>query len=222
MPVWKLDLNGAILGQDWSNVFFYILRDGSAQTFEPARAVTIEDAQDLATKFNTQVIPAYRALCTPDTIFETIVVENLYDGNDAYIFDLGAVPGQNSNPTTFSAGTALAFKMERMSQAGKPGQKRITGLHSSFFADGILAAGAPTTFAADMALALALQILGPADDIYAPCIIERIFVEVVDKPSSRYRKYRLPNTAAETTGDLVQAAIVSVYASTQKSRQQGV
>lgn len=187
-------------GEPFENVF----------TFQKTGSAT--NAQQLATEFNTTMIPLWREIQTNSVAYTGIDVVNLGDPSDFYFLDPDEVGIHASD--TLPLFVAVNFTYKVNTRAVRPGTKRIGGLPEAAMVNGTLTGSQWITAAEDIRDQLLLGFpIGGAPG-WLPVVIKRVkYVPDEDKPTQF--AYRLPKA-----GDpLVVAGVVQVLVNTKASHQ---
>lgn len=202
-----------LLGQEVLNVYTYRWTGALDPSFDTA-------SEQLATLFESQVLPAILAVQSSDVEHTSIKVINQFDPTDFAIVavsETGDIPSATSE--LLPPANAVAFQLSSSTRAVRSGAKRIAGIPEGVQIDGVIT---DIDYTLDLTT-LAGQLGGiifttetipqPA---YQPIIVKRVKTTT---PSGD--KYNWPETLAQFVFSLIADVIFDLIISTQVTRKIG-
>lgn len=190
--------------QIMNNVYFY-----------QREAAIGASAQDLAERWQAQVLPDVLQIQVADCVTTAIRTRNLFNAADTgEVLLASAGTGYLASNEHLPTFVAAGFTLARDTAETKNGAKRVGGTVEQVMQDGVFTDATFITRLGALADAFIEELTdGVVTDWFFPVIVGRIF----DGGS-----YRLPANSTEAIANLVVDALFSLIPTTQNSRKIGV
>lgn len=201
--IYQLIHNQSFDGEELANVYFF------------NHAVGTGTSVDLATDFETDVLPAVEALQCVQVVSRSIDVINLGDLADFYSLVIpaghGALEGE-----MLPIFNAIGYTLKLDTRAVRPGSKRIAGIPEVEQVDGTITNAGYLASMESLRIILENNVVGAADT-WQPVVLKRVRTAVAGTVPLKYR-YRLPRTDDELVFGGVTVALTSPDIKHQVSR----